>query len=139
MARPAPSRPTDAELAILNVLWRNGASTVREVHEELNRTRPAGYARTAGYTSVLKLMQIMAERKLVTRDETSRTHVYKAARPASQIQGKLVDDLLERAFGGSTRALILQALSNQKASPEELAEIQQLVSDYRRQNKRGAS
>src|SRR4051794_8065924 len=131
MARPASSRPTDAEVAILGVLWRLGPSSVREVHGELARTRPPGYARAAGYTSVLKLMQIMFEKKLVTRDDSSRTHIYKAAETEARTQRQLVGDLLERAFGGSARALILQALSATRASPTELAEIQKLIDAYR--------
>jgi BlaI family penicillinase repressor len=131
MSRPPASRPTDAELAILRVLWARGPSTVREVYAELMRTRPPGYSRPAGYTSVLKLMQIMADKGLVTRDEAERSHVYHAAATESHTQRQLVRDLLDRAFGGSARALILQALSARRASPQELAEIQQLIDDYR--------
>jgi BlaI family penicillinase repressor len=132
MPRPAASRPTDAEVAILGVLWRLGPSTVRAVHDELARTRPPGYARPAGYTSVLKLMQIMTGKRLVTRDESSRTHVYHAAGTEAQTQRQLVRDLVDRAFGGSARALILQALSARRTSPAELAEIQQLIDDHRK-------
>jgi BlaI family penicillinase repressor len=132
MPRPAASRPTDAEVAILGVLWRLGPSTVRAVHDELARTRPPGYARPAGYTSVLKLMQIMTGKKLVTRDESSRTHVYHAAGTEAQTQRQLVRDLVDRAFGGSARALILQALSARRTSQAELAEIQQLIDDHRK-------
>src|SRR5687767_15708342 len=106
MARPAASRPTDAELAILHVLWARRAATVRDVYEELVRTRPPGYARPGGYTSVLKLMQIMTDKGLVVRDEARRTHVYRAAAPREQTQRQLVGDLLDRAFGGSARALV---------------------------------
>ena len=131
MPRPAASRPTDAELAILGVLWRLGPSTVRAVHDELARTRPPGYARPAGYTSVLKLMQIMADKKLVTRDESARTHVYHPAATEADTQRQLVGDLLDRAFGGSARALILHALSARRASADDLAEIQKLIDDHR--------
>ncbi len=84
---------------------------MRAVHDELTRTRPPGYSRPAGYTSVLKLMQIMADKGLVTRDEAERSHVYHAAATESHTQRQLVRDLLDRAFGGSSRALILQALT----------------------------
>lgn len=129
MARPGSTRPTDAELAILRVLWERGPSTVRDVHAELGRTRPPGYDRPAGYTSVLKVMQIMAAKGLVDRDEARRTHVYRAAAPREQTLRHLVGDLLDRAFGGSARALVLHALSARRSSPEELAEIRQLIDD----------
>ena len=99
MARPASSRPTDAELAILRVLWERGPSTVRDVHEALKRSRDAGY------TSVLKVMQIMHDKRLVARDEAKRSHVYRAAVPREHTQRQMVGDLLERVFGGSARAL----------------------------------
>ena len=124
MSRPLP-RPTDAELAILRVLWDRGPSTVRHVHEAL-----AG-SRETGYTTTLKLMQIMAEKGLVTRDESSRTHVYDARVSRDVTQRELVSDLLDRAFGGSAAALVLQALSAQPASSRELAEIQRLIADYK--------
>ena len=117
-------RPTDAELAILQVLWTRGPSTVRQVHDAL-----AG-SRETGYTTTLKLMQIMAEKRLVTRDESSRTHVYHAAMSRDQTQRQLVSDLVDRAFGGSAAALVMQALSSHPASETELAEIQRLVSTY---------
>jgi predicted transcriptional regulator len=117
-------RPTDAELAILQVLWTRGPSTVRQVHDAL-----AG-SRETGYTTTLKLMQIMAEKRLVTRDESSRTHVYHAAMSRDQTQRQLVSDLVTRAFGGSAAALVMQALSSHPASETELAEIQRLVSTY---------
>ena len=117
-------RPTDTELAILQVLWTRGPSTVRQVHEALSG------ARETGYTTTLKLMQIMAEKGLVTRDETARTHVYHAALTRDQTQRQLVSDLVDRAFGGSAAALVMQALSSYPASETELAEIQRLVSAY---------
>ena len=123
MSRPN-LRPTDAELAILQVLWTRGPSTVRQVHDAL-----AG-SRETGYTTTLKLMQIMAEKRLVTRDESSRTHVYHAAMSRDQTQRQLVSDLVDRAFGGSAAALVMQALSSHPASETELAEIQRLVSTY---------
>lgn len=112
-------RPTDAELAILGVLWARGASTVRQVAEALGRE--------TGYTTVLKLLQIMTEKGLVRRDERERTHVYDAAYTEDQTQRRLVSDLLNRAFGGSTAKLVLQALASSKTSPEELAEIKRFL------------
>ncbi len=112
-------KPTDAELAILTVLWSRGPSTVRQVAEAMGRE--------AGYTTILKLLQIMSEKGLVTRDEAARTHVYAAAYSQDQTQRQLVTDLLERAFDGSAAKLVLQALSASKTSPEELAEIRKLL------------
>lgn len=131
LARPASPRPTDAELAILRLLWRRGPSTVREVFEELNGARPPSSPRPVGYTTVLKAMQIMTEKRLLVRDERRRTHVYRPAEPGEQTQRKLVGDLLERAFGGSARALIQQALSAQPTSPAELAEIRKLIDGFK--------
>jgi predicted transcriptional regulator len=118
-------RPTDAELAILRVLWERGSSTVRQVHEALAATRDTGY------TTTLKLMQIMADKGLVTRNETARTHVYAAAAGQKQTQQQLVQDLVDRAFGGSAAALVLRALSSDDATDEELKEIRKLIDDYR--------
>ena len=121
MARPSSNRPTDAELAILRVLWERGPSTVREVQDRL----PASEA--AGYTTVLKLLQIMHAKGLAVRDESSRTHVYAAAVPPESTQKRLVADLMERAFGGAAHRLVLQALSPELASPEELDRIRALI------------
>jgi BlaI family transcriptional regulator, penicillinase repressor len=116
----APRRkPTDAELGILNVLWSRGPSTVRQIAEEMGRE--------AGYTTILKLLQIMTEKSLVVRDEGSRTHVYTAAYTQDQTQRQLVADLLERAFDGSATKLVLQALAAGKTTPEDLAEIKKLL------------
>jgi predicted transcriptional regulator len=123
----APARPTDAELEILTVLWNNGASTVREVHEEIDRRRPTQY------TTVLKQLQIMASKNLVQRDERQRAHVYKAARPREWTQRQIAGDLLQRAFGGSARSMLMGALSARKASREELAEIRKLLDEYESQ------
>jgi len=112
-------KPTDAELAILSVLWSRGPSTVRQIAEEMGRE--------AGYTTILKLLQIMTEKRLVVRDEAARTHVYEAAYTRDQTQRQLVADLLERAFDGSAAKLVLQALATNKTSPEELAEIKKLL------------
>ena len=124
MARSQP-RPTDAELAILRVLWERGASTVRQVHETLADTRDTGY------TTTLKLMQIMADKGLVRRNETARTHVYSAIAGQEQTQKQLVQDLVDRAFGGSAAQLVLRALSAEGASDAELKEIRKLIDDYR--------
>jgi predicted transcriptional regulator len=128
MPRGLP-RPTDAELAILRVLWARGPSTVRQVHDALLE------ARETGYTTTLKLMQIMAEKGLVTRDESSRTHIYSTRSSQGQTQRQLVSDLMQRAFGGSATALVLQALSAQPATVEELQEIQRLIEEYRADRK----
>ena len=124
MARPQP-RPTDAELAILRVLWERGSSTVRQVHEALADTRETGY------TTTLKLMQIMADKGLVKRNETERTHVYAAIAGQEQTQRQLVQDLVDRAFGGSAAQLVLRALSSDGATDAELKEIRKLIDDYR--------
>jgi predicted transcriptional regulator len=119
-----PPRPTDAELEILNVLWSRGPSTVREIHEELSRNKPTQY------TTTLKLMQIMAEKGLLRRDESQRSHVYSACEPRERTQKQLAGHLLERAFGGSARNLLMGALSAKKASRRELDEIRKLLDEY---------
>jgi predicted transcriptional regulator len=129
MARPTV-RPTRNELAILRVLWTLGPSTVRAVHEALAGARPTGY------TTTLKLMQIMAEKGLVDRDESSRTHVYRARFTQDHTQRQLVSDLVERAFGGSAAALVLHALSEHPTSKEELASIQKLIAEHRKGSSR---
>ncbi len=116
-------KPTDAELAILRVLWNRGPSTVRQVAAAMDRE--------GGYTTVLKLLQIMTEKGLVTRDETARTHVYAAAYSEDQTQRQLVMDLVERAFDGSAAKLVLQALASKKSTPEELDEIRTLLNQAR--------
>jgi BlaI family penicillinase repressor len=116
-------RPTDAELSILRVLWRRGPSTVRQVHEELAQRGPTGY------TTVLKMLQIMTEKGLVERDDSERAHVYVARRPEEQTLGQLVGDLLDRAFEGSASRMVLRALESRPASPEELAEIRRLLDE----------
>ena len=124
MGRLRP-RPTDSELAILTILWERGPSTVRQVHEALADERDTGY------TTTLKLMQIMADKGLVTRNESARTHVYAAMASEEQTQRQLVKDLVDRAFGGSAAALVLQALNAEGATPAELREIRKLIDDYR--------
>jgi len=113
--------PTDAELAILRVLWERGPSTVRQVQETLDQVRPTGY------TTALKMLQIMTEKGLVERNASERTHVYWARRSEQQTQRQLVGDLLERAFDGSAARLVMQALATRRATPEELDEIRRLL------------
>lgn len=120
-APPLP-RPTEGELAILSILWQRGPSTVREVYEAIG---PA-----SGYTTTLKLLQIMTEKGLVTRDESRRSHVYLPALRQEDTQRRLVGDLLDRVFGGSAKAMVLQALSAKPASAQELAQIRILVDDF---------
>ena len=120
-------KPTDAELAILRVLWTRGPSTVREVAGEMGRE--------SAYTTILKLMQIMTDKGLVKRDDSARTHVYKATSSEGEMQRQLVTDLLDKVFDGSAATLVLRALDARKASPEELAEIRKLL-DARRGGRR---
>ncbi len=123
MAKRTTPRPTDAELAILRVLWSRGPSTVRQVHEDLARER------STGYTTTLKLLQIMAEKGLVERDKSQRTHVYRTRLTQQKTQKQLVGDLLARAFSGSARQLVMQALSAGDVSAEELAEIRRFLDE----------
>ena len=118
--KPTP-RPTDAELAILRVLWDRGSSTVREVHDAINRTHDSGY------TTILKLLQIMTDKGLVVRDESERAHVYSTTLSQQRTQTQLVGDLIDRAFGGSPAKLVMQALTATKASAEELTAIRRLL------------
>lgn len=111
--------PTEGELAILQVLWERGPSTVREVQQALGST--------VGYTGVLKLLQLMAAKRLVRRDESGRAHRYEAAEPRARTEGRLVRRLADRAFGGSTMSLVMRALSDERASAEELRRIRELL------------
>lgn len=113
--------PTDAELAILRVLWAHGPCTVRQVQGRLDRDEPIGY------TTVLKLLQIMLEKGLVTRDESNRAHIYAASVSEPSTQQRLVDDLMERAFGGSAQRLVMQALGSDRVSADELEAIRALL------------
>ena len=122
-ARKPTPRPTAAELEILRVLWQRGPSTVREVQETLEASRPTGY------TTALKMLQIMSEKGLVRRDVRQRTHVYRAHLPQEQTQRQLVVDLLERAFDGSAMHLVMQALTTRKASAEEIARIREMLDE----------
>ena len=116
-------KPTDAELAILRVLWARGPSTVREVAREMGRE--------GAYTTILKLLQIMTEKRLVRRDESPRTHVYEPAWTEGETQQQLITDLLDRVFDGSASRLVMQALASKKTSRKELAEIRKLLDQQR--------
>ena len=126
MARRKTTGPTEAELEILCVLWQRGPGTVRQVNRALNETRPTGY------TTTLKLMQIMLEKGLLVRDETVRPQVYRPAASKERTQGRLLKDLMQRAFDGSAAELVLRALATQQASPEDLAEIRRAIDEMRR-------
>ena len=119
-------KPTDAELAILRVLWARGPSTVRQIAEVM-----AEAGRETGYTTVLKLLQIMTEKGIVVRDESARTHIYAPASTQDQTQRQMVTDLLDRVFDGSAAQLVMQALAAKKTTPEELAEIRKLLTKPR--------
>lgn len=114
-------KPTEGELAILRVLWQRGPKSVRDIQQVLNESRPTGY------TTVLKLIQIMTEKGLVDRDEDVRPQIYRARFSQEKTQKQLLQDLLQRAFGGSVKALVLQALSAERASAKELAELESLL------------
>jgi predicted transcriptional regulator len=121
MAKPISPKPTDRELSILRILWDRGPSTVREVNEIMNAIEPTGY------TTTLKLMQIMVEKELVIRDESKWRHVYKAASTEKKTQTQLVRGLLDKAFAGSTEKLVLRALTANKVPAEELARIKEII------------
>ena len=125
MARPRISRPTNRELMILRILWDQGPSTVREVNEVMDKDRDTGY------TTTLKLMQIMAEKGLLIRDESQRQHVYKPAITEEKTQKQLVGDLLERAFSGSAEKLVMRALSAKKVSTKELKRIRKMLDELK--------
>lgn len=117
----AAPKPTEAELAILRVLWTAGPASVRKIQQTMNEVRPTGY------TTVLKLLQIMTEKGLVDRDESVRPQIYRPRYAREHTQRQLVRDLLDRAFGGSVKTLVLQALAGKKSSPKELAAIEALL------------
>lgn len=126
MKKPPAPRPTEAELAILRVLWDRGPSTVRQVHDVLAPSRESGY------TTTLKFMQLMTEKGMLVREEAGRVHLYRAAYAREATQQRLIVDLLERAFGGSSAKLVIQALTAKPASAEELGEIRQLLDEKHR-------
>ena len=129
MPVPKLIKPTESELEILQILWNKGIATVREVHEELLRTKDAGY------TTTLKLMQIMNEKGIVKRDDSMRTHVYQAAVNKEKTQKHLLGKMIDSLFGGSPTQLVIQALGDDshKASPEELERIQALLDSLKKQ------
>ncbi|HXW91023.1 MAG TPA: BlaI/MecI/CopY family transcriptional regulator [Terriglobales bacterium] len=122
--KSSPQKPTSAELEILRVLWTRGASTVREVHEALSEKK------SLGYTSVLKLLQIMTAKGTVRRNETQRAHVYEACLPAEQTKRQIAGDVLQRVFEGSASQLMMHALAGRKASAEEIHELRRLLDRY---------
>jgi BlaI family penicillinase repressor len=124
-----PVKPTSTELQILGVLWDRGPSTVREIHEVISQSRPLGY------TTVLKLLQIMTEKQLVRRNEEARAHVYEAQQPAGATRQQLVGDLLERAFSGSASQLMMHALAGNQTPPGEIDEIRRMLDEYERKSK----
>lgn len=126
MPPPGPL-PTGAELDILAVLWRLGPSTVREVHQELGKEN--------GYTTTLKQMQVMTEKGLLTRSERFRSHVYQPAAPKEQTQRRIASDLLQRAFGGSAKSLLLGALESKAASREDLNEIRRMLDEFEKRKR----
>ncbi|WP_019949191.1 BlaI/MecI/CopY family transcriptional regulator [Hymenobacter aerophilus] len=128
MAKKMIPKPTESELEILQVLWQHGPSTVRFVNDELSQRREVGY------TTTLKLLQLMLEKVLVLRDDDARTHVYRAAVREEETQGLLLDKFVDSAFGGSAMKLVMQALGNRRTSREELAQIRRLLNDIEIQN-----
>ncbi len=120
-------KPTESELEILQVLWEKSSASVREVHEELLKTKDAGY------TTTLKLMQIMNEKGLVKRDDSIKTHIYQAAVSREKTQKHLLGKMINTLFGGSTTQLVMQALGNHQASADELEEIQKLINNLKKQ------
>jgi BlaI family transcriptional regulator, penicillinase repressor len=119
-------KPTESELEILQVLWERDQASVREVHEELL------HSKDVGYTTTLKLMQIMHEKGLVKRDDSFKTHIYQASVSKEKTQKQLLGKMINSLFGGSSADLVLQALGNHKASPAELDEIQRLLDNLKR-------
>ena len=126
MAASKYVKPTESELEILQIIWDKGLATVREVHEELAKTKDVGY------TTTLKLMQIMHDKGLVKRDESMRTHVYQAAVNKEKTQKHLLTKMIDTLFGGSSTQLVLQALGEHKATPEELEQIQSLLNNLKK-------
>ena len=129
MQKPTAPKPTVMELAILRVLWERGPATVREVHEVLDS------GKATGYTTVLKLLQIMTAKGMVIRNEDERAHVYEARLPAESTKRQLVSDLVQRAFSGSASQLMMHALSGKKTSPAEIEEIRRMLDEHERKTK----
>ena len=130
MSNLKQNKPTESELEILGILWDKGASTVREVHEILEKTKDAGY------TTTLKLMQIMHEKNLLTRDTSSKTHIYEAAISQENTQQQLLNKMIDTVFNGSASQLVLQALGNHHSSREELEKIKQYLNEIENQQKK---
>jgi predicted transcriptional regulator len=130
MSKEVP-RPTESEVRILGILWQRGPSTVKDVHQQ--------FGPDTGYTTVLKLMQIMATKGLLVRDRKGKQHVYRPAAPQQRIQKRLIGDLIDRAFGGSVHKLLVAALSAQHASPQELAEIRKIIDEQTKSTEGGPS
>lgn len=126
---PSPQKPTASELEILRVLWVRGPSTVREVHRALSEKK------SLGYTTVLKLLQIMTTKGIVRRNETQRAHVYEAGLPAEQTKRQLAGDMLQRVFEGSASQLMMHALAGKRTSQEEIEEIRHLLDEYERKSR----
>ena len=122
-------KPTASELEILRILWARGPSTVREVHEALSAKK------TVGYTTVLKLLQIMTEKGTVRRDENQRAHVYEACEPATETKRQLAGDVLQRVFEGSASQLMQHALAGRRTSPKEIEELRRLLDEYERKQR----
>ena|ERR1700722_1514417 len=130
MTHESLPKPTEAELELLGILWARGPSTVREIHEALSGQK------STGYTTTLKILQKMLEKGLLRRDERERSHVYEAVWKAEETQRQLVRDLLRRAFRGAAAKLVVQALSEEKVSGEDLAEIRNMLDDLEARQKR---
>ena len=122
-----PIKPTESELEILQILWQKGKATVREVHEELSRTKDSGY------TTTLKLMQIMFEKGIVSRDDSNKTHIYQPNVTREKTQKHMVGKMIDTLFSGSSAQLVMQALGNSKSSRQELDEIQRMLDELKKQ------
>jgi BlaI family penicillinase repressor len=129
VAKPSKQKPTASELEILRVLWVQGPSTVREVHDALNKKK------RTGYTTVLKMLQIMTEKGSVRRNEDQRAHVYEACEPAEKTKGRLASDVLQRVFEGSASELMMHALEGRQTSHEEIEELRRMLDEYERRQR----
>ena len=127
MARHASTQPTDVELQILRILWEDGPSIARHIHERLQESRQTNYSTT------VKMLSVMLDKQLLTRDDQTRPQIYNAADPQQRTQKKMLSELLDKVYDGSAKALMLHLLSSKKATPEELEEIRQLISDVEEQ------
>lgn len=124
-----PNRPTESEMEILQILWENGSSTVREVHEVLSETKDSGY------TTTLKLMQIMTDKGLIERNDEAKSHIYSATVKKESIQKQVVSKMINSLFKGSSAKLVMHALGNHKASEEEIMEIKKYLKAMESSNK----